>query len=100
MIIVIKVDGTASNHEDEFPATPTLEWMKEQVEGWIERVRVNTGRTQFDMIVNEEGRIQNLPENLIGSALYMLTALINTGIKTDTPITGNIIILTDEHILV
>lgn len=46
---------------------PTLKEMQEFVGGYIELVHLRDGR---QMIVNEEGRIHNLPLNPEASALY------------------------------
>ena len=49
--------------------TFTLDELKEFVGGWIECVYLNK---QQVMVVNEEGKLRNLPYNAIATAAYQL----------------------------
>jgi uncharacterized protein DUF3846 len=57
----------ANGIEDAMLATPTLEACQRVVGGYVEMVQIDGGRRQ--MLVNEEGLLQNLPINAKASAL-------------------------------
>ena len=46
---------------------PTLKEMQEFVEGYIELIALPDGR---DMIINEEGKITGLPENIEATIIF------------------------------
>lgn len=60
------------------------------VGGYIEHVRPMRLKEPFCMIVNEEGRLRNLPINLAGSFFY------GTDFHNE-PIVGNIVIMKDGY---
>lgn len=60
------------------------------VGGYIEHVRPMRLACPFCMIVNEEGRLQNLPVNSIGSFLYGAD-------QHGEPIVGDIVIMKDGY---
>lgn len=67
---------------------PTLDSMQKFVGGYIEHVRPANLKPPYCMIVNEEGLLQGLPVNLLGSFLYGSHVHGN-------PIVGDILILKD-----
>lgn len=67
---------------------PACESIGEAVGGWIEVVRPVRLRRPYCMIVNEEGRLLNLPTNAFGSFLYGTD-------KHGSPIVGDIVLLKD-----
>ena len=72
---------------------PKLDSMQKFVGGYIEHVRPVNLKPPYCMIVNEEGRLDGLPVNLLGCFLYGSHVHGN-------PIVGDILILKDginEH---
>lgn len=67
---------------------PLNESIGEAVGGYIEIVHPRDLAYPFTMIVNEEGLMQNLPLNLVGSYLYETH-------KHGHPIVGNIVIMAE-----
>ena len=59
--------------------------------GYIEVIHPRELKAPLTMIVNEEGRLEGLPQNALGSALY------GTSIHGE-PIVGNIIILQEGFV--
>lgn len=108
-IIFIQTNGTItqpSNEDRERMTTlpNNLEWLQEAVagrnqeRGWIEIVQMTAWYSfehRMQMIVNEEGLLLQEPINAIGTLFY--TALCRG--KNETPICGNIVILTNEDCL-
>lgn len=77
---VIEVIDVPSN------GAPLYEQIRKAVNGHMENVYPRRLPAGYVMVVNEEGRLINLPENPIGSYLYQ------TDIHGE-PIVGNVIIL-------
>ncbi|MDH3375381.1 MAG: DUF3846 domain-containing protein [Gammaproteobacteria bacterium] len=109
-ITIIKADGTITQPTNEERLRMTmrngvLEFLQHAVKGpnqpkgWIEVVRLRAvppkHRDAAQMIVNEEGLLLQLPVNCIGTFLY--AAICNW--KPETPIAGNIVLLTGEDTL-
>ena len=70
---------------------PLYKSLWKEVGGRIEVVHPRELRVPLNMIVNEEGRLEGLPQNALGSALY------GTSIHGE-PIVGNIIILQEGFV--
>ena len=70
---------------------PLYKSLGKEVGGHIEVVHPRRLEAPFVMIVNEEGRLEGLPLNTLGSALYV------TPIHGE-PIVGNIIILQEGFV--
>ena len=57
---------------EEHDAPPSYEEMKEFVDGWVEIVSVLfEGHCPTQMIINEEGRIKDLPRNQVATDIYL-----------------------------
>lgn len=80
---ILRTDGTCH----ELLKEPTLAELQKMVGGWIERVRVAADGELGDLIVNEEGRLYDLPLNREASRLYW------TGRATTDPIVGDAVLL-------
>ena len=65
---------------------PLYKSLGKEAGGYIEVIHPRELKAPLTMIVNEEGRLEGLPQNALGSALY------GTSIHGE-PIVGNIIIL-------
>lgn len=90
-ITQIDPDGTLTEHV--LDAHPELEWMKEKVDGWIERTRIPAPAGDLgyrDMIVNEEGLLRRLPFNPLATALAAR--------RDDSPIVGTVLIFENFHL--
>ena len=87
--VIIKTDGTKSIVE--FEVGKSYNIIKEAVGGYIQVVPLE--KANVDLWVNEEGKLNNLPQNPIGTSLW-----VDEYGYTDT-IVGNIIITggTDEN---
>ncbi len=59
---------------------PTLKWVQEHVEGYVEQVRMPDGRR---MLVNEDGRMMGLGVNADASALAGQTIVGNAVVLAD-----------------
>lgn len=97
-VLIIKTDGT---YETLPPGSgePKLEWLKEQVGGWIEIVRLNLeDGIETQMIANEEGLIHGLPKNGIATALYRATARNNGRGTINDIIVGDVVILNGPNL--
>lgn len=84
--IVITTDNEISIRDLEVKNDSMLEALQQIVGGYIETVRPIRLRGDLLMIVNEEGLLQNLPVNEVGSYLYGIDLHGN-------PIVGNIAIV-------
>lgn len=60
---IVRADGTV----EELDRRPTLKEAQQVVGGWIELVKTKDGRV---LVVNEEGKMLNLPRNGFASSLY------------------------------
>lgn len=70
--------------------SPHYDVIKKAVGGWYEHVHPADLERPYCMMVNEEGRLLNLPLNLIGSVLY-------GSFKHGQPIVGNVIFLKEGY---
>jgi len=80
---ILKVDGTVVPLKHEC----SLEELQAAVGGWIERVKIAYDYELADMIVNEEGKLRDLPLNRKATELYW-----NGRASTD-PIVGDVVVL-------
>lgn len=69
---------------------PNYDVIREAVGGWYEHVLPRRLPQPYCMMVNEEGLLQNLPINTLGSYLYQTYV-------HGSPIVGNIIILKEGY---
>jgi len=67
--------------------------MQRLVGGWIEPVRFNHLKTKFVMVVNEEGRLRNLPVNV--RATYLVNKVANTLDNPQMVLVGDTFICVD-----
>ena len=86
---VLRTNGS----REALKAKPNLAELQRLVGGWIERVKVQVDGELADMIVNEEGRLRNLPLNREASILYW------TGRLTADPIVGDAVVLLGPWLL-
>lgn len=85
-VMTITTEGQIELHD----ADPTLEWLQEKVDGWIEPVTVELGdETILTLYVNEEGKITGLDRNPIASRL----AHHYGAVYRDDWVAGNVVIL-------
>lgn len=69
--IKIKTNGDAIKLKWPVQGVSILQWMQLQVDGNIEVVsRLNLTNADAIMIINEEGKIENLPDNDLATAIY------------------------------
>lgn len=85
MAAFIKTNGEITNVTPKNGTDYKYEELKEFVGGYIEIVPINDHEI---MVVNEEGKLNNLPVNHIASLLYMY----------DT-ICGNVLVCDDSEVL-
>jgi len=80
---VIKVDGSKA----ELDHRPTLEEAQEIVGGWVEFIHAQdvTSKQAVTLVVNEEGRLLNLPTNWAATNEYWP--------PPRAPLVGNVIVL-------
>lgn len=81
---VIKVDGSNQDLDHQ----PTLKEAQEIVGGYVEFLKAKEDKTNraVTLVVNEEGRLINLPRNLYASIGYTVG-------MTHFPLVGNVIVL-------
>lgn len=91
VIEYLGTDGTVTIVQQE--TAPSLEEMQKYVGGYIEVVNVLVDGKPMQMIVNEEGLIQELPVNVIASKHYATIGLMHYRSFPPTPICGNAILL-------
>lgn len=76
----------------EFKSEPPLEWLQEQVGGFIEIVRfmldTDKGQLEAQMVIDEEGKLKGKQQNAVATALYA---------NPNDVIVGTAIILVGEH---
>lgn len=84
--VTVTTDNVISIVNIESNGSPLYEQIREAVGGYYENVYPKRLPEGFVMVVNEEGRLQDLPINEIGSYLY------GSDVHGE-PIVGNIIIL-------
>lgn len=101
MIIMLKVSGQSFSHPR--IDKPSLEQLQKIVGGYIEIVNIYWMGKRAQMIVDEEGRMKGNKLNPIATGLYGAMALINKTTPADDalpePIVGDVVLLTDEHML-
>lgn len=101
MITILKVSGESFSH----PRTdePSLKQLQKIVGGYIEIVNIYWMGKRAQMIVDEQGRVKGKLLNPIATGLYGAMALINKTTSPDDalpePIVGDVVLLTDEHML-
>lgn len=66
-MIVLDTEGRLTEKDVGDAAIP-LKTLQEVVGGYIELVGIN--RTEFVIVINEEGKLQGLPPNLLATMLY------------------------------
>jgi hypothetical protein len=73
---------------------PTGKELREMVGGWLEMVNVIYEGRQCQAIINEEGKLNNLPVNYEATSMYH-SYLHENGYHVDDVIVGNIAIMTN-----
>ena len=100
-VYTLKVGAPMMRHNDQ-QGEPTLAWLKAQVDGYIEIVRLNAPQAGFgkgtQMIVNEEGKLRELPVNILATVLYRQTAVNNGWDPNADVICGDVVLLTDGEV--
>jgi hypothetical protein len=96
MALIIKTDGSTQEELNKV-VIDQLEWLQEKVGGYIERLSFSEpleykGRAYLGMMLNEEGKLQNLPVNEIATALA-----IKGGLRYDF-IVGNVVLFSEGEI--
>lgn len=89
MAVVIKTDGTKDALQPKNNKVFTLEELKSVVGGYIEIVPIE--KCTF-MVVNEEGKLLNLPINVEATRYYRKSR------NTDDFIVGNVLICNNKEI--
>jgi hypothetical protein len=89
MAIVIKTDGTKDALQPKNNKVFTLEELKSVVGGYIEIVPLTE---DYLMVINEEGKLLNLPINVIATRVYRASR------NTDDFIVGNVLICSNKEI--
>lgn len=89
MAVVVRIDGTKDALHPKNNKVFTLEELKSVVGGYIEIVPFELG---YSMVVNEEGKLLNLPINVIATKIYRASR------NTDDFIVGNVLICNNKEI--
>lgn len=89
MAVVIKTDGTMDALYPKNNKVFTLEEQKSVVGGYIEIVQLTE---DYLMVINEEGRLLNLPINVIATRVYRASR------NTEDFIVGNVLICSNKEI--
>ena len=89
MAIVIKTDGTKDALQPKNNKVFTLEELKSVVGGYIEIVQLTEN---YLMVINEEGKLLNLPINVIATRMYRASR------NTEDFIVGNVLICSNKEI--
>lgn len=97
MALVIKTDGTVTEIPRGDPRLNNLNWLQEQVGGYLEgftfRAPVHVLGSPFDaMMLNEEGKLKGLTLNPIA------TKIARAGGLADDVIVGDVIVFADGEI--
>lgn len=88
-VLKVPVDGTP-----EFETiVGSLQEMQRLVGGWIEPIRFNHLNTKLALIVNEEGRLRNLPVNV--RATYLINKAIDSLDSPQLVLVGDAFICVD-----
>ncbi|MDU8351436.1 DUF3846 domain-containing protein [Pseudomonas syringae pv. actinidiae] len=96
MALVIKTDGTITEVVDTTNVNK-LEWLQEQVGGYLEQLSLHppvefNGKTYHGMMLNEEGKLEQLPANQIASNIATEGGLVND------VIVGNVVLYSEGEI--
>lgn len=89
MALVIKADGTKDALQPKNNKVFTLEELKSVVGGYIEIVQLTE---DYLMIINEEGKLLDLPINVVATRVYRASR------NTDDFIVGNVLICSNKEI--
>lgn len=87
MALVIKTDGTITEVVNS-PQLNQLEWLQAQVGGYLEQIRLHppvefNGKRYDGMMLNEDGKIEQLQINAIATSIAIKGGLINDVIVGD-----------------
>ena len=79
---------------------PTLEFLQKCVGGWIEHVVTNELPSNIDIYCNEEGKLNGLAYNHVGTLLYANPhdCIVGTAVIVASNDEGESLWLTDEQI--
>jgi hypothetical protein len=96
MALIIKTDGSTQEELNK-AVIDQLEWLQEKVGGYIECLSFSkpltyNGKTYLGMMLNDEGKLQNLPVNEVATALA-----IKGGLRYDV-IVGNVVLFSEGEI--
>lgn len=96
MALIIKTDRSTEEELDK-AVIDQLEWLQEKVGGYIECLSFSEpleykGKTYLGMMLNEEGKLQNLAINEIAT-----TIAIKGGLRYDF-IVGNVVLFSEGEI--
>lgn len=96
MALIIKTDRSTEEELDK-AVIDQLEWLQEKVGGYIECLSFSEpleykGKTYLGMMLNEEGKLQNLAINEIATAIA-----IKGGLRYDF-IVGNVVLFSEGEI--
>lgn len=89
MAVVIKTDNTIDVLHPKNNKVFTLEELKSVVGGYIEIVPLNEG---YSMVINEDGKLLNLPINVVATRVYRASRNIYD------IIVGNVLICNNKEI--
>lgn len=96
MALIIKTDRSTEEELDKV-VIDQLEWLQEKVGGYIECLSFSEpleykGKTYLGMMLNEEGKLQNLPVNEVATMLA-----VKGGLRYDF-IVGDIVLFSEGEI--
>ena len=89
MAVVVRTDGTKDALQPKNNKVFTLEELKSVVGGYIEIVQLTE---DYLMVINEEGKLLNLPINVIATRMYRASR------NTEDFIVGNVLICSNKEI--
>ena len=89
MAIVIKTDGTKDALQPKNNKVFTLEELKSVVGGYIEIVQLTK---DYLMVINEEGKLLDLPINVVATRVYRKSR------NTEDFIVGDVLICSNKEI--
>lgn len=76
MALLIKSTGDVQNISPQSGKEFSLEEMQSAVGGYIEILDIGHAKDHFFMIVNEEGKLRNLPINMTATALAKIDLIV------------------------
>jgi len=88
MITIYQTDGSKIQTRG---VTATLEWLQQQVGGWIEVVTLKDGS---QLVCNEEGKLRGMVLNIVATEALWVPSFGNTDV-----LVGNIVHLTAPDLL-